>query len=109
MVRGSGEKTNDKDRKAALRDVRKVIADKFDYQSRRYLLEAIKAQEVIPHIREHMAMGRKVVVFHDYNQGGGFNPFDMNERARGEPSFRKAAIPISSTRSSESSRRNSRT
>ena len=48
MVRGSGEKTNDKDRKAALRDVRKVIADKFDYQSRRYLLEAIKAQEVIP-------------------------------------------------------------
>nr|HNI20744.1 DEAD/DEAH box helicase family protein [Nitrospira sp.] len=78
-----GKKTNDKDRKAALRDVRKVIADKFDYQSRRYLLEAIKAQEVIPHIREHMAMGRKVVVFHDYNQGGGFNPFDMNERERG--------------------------
>ena len=31
-----------------------------------------------------MAMGRKVVVFHDYNQGGGFNPFDMNERAMGE-------------------------
>ena len=78
-----GKKTNDKDRKAALRDVRKVIADKFDYQSRRYLLEAIKAQEVIPHIREHMAMGRKVVVFHDYNQGGGFNPFDMNERKMG--------------------------
>ena len=47
-----------------------------------------------------MAMGRKVVVFHDYNQGGGFNPFDMNERAMGK-SFRKAAIPISSTRSSE--------
>ena len=85
----------------------KVIADKFDYQSRRYLLEAIKAQEVIPHSRD-MAMGRKVVVFHDYNQGGGFNPFDMNERKR-EQSFRKAAIPISSTRSSESSRRNSRT
>ena len=31
-----------------------------------------------------MAMGRKVVVFHDYNQGGGFNPFDMNERKGAE-------------------------
>ena len=35
-----------------------------------------------------MAMGRKVVVFHDYKQGGGFNPFDMSERAMGK-SFRK--------------------
>lgn len=52
-----------------------AINEKFDYLSRRYLLEAIKASEVIPHVREHLAMGRKVVVFHDYKKGGGFNPF----------------------------------
>jgi len=52
-----------------------AIDEKFDYLSRRYLLEAIKAAEVIPHVREHLALGRKVVVYHDYKKGGGFNPF----------------------------------
>lgn len=57
--------------------LREVINQKFDYLSRRYLLEAIKASEVVPIVRQHMAMGRKVVVFHDYKKGGGFNPFDI--------------------------------
>ena len=65
-------------RKVALAKLRDQIAEKFDYLSRRYLLEAIKAQEVIPHVREHLALGRKVVVFHDYKKGGGFNPFRIN-------------------------------
>lgn len=59
---------------SALRD---VISKKFDFLSRRYLLEAIKATEVIPIVRKHLAMSRKVVVFHDYKKGGGFNPFDI--------------------------------
>lgn len=59
----------------ATNDVRQMIQDQFDHLSRRYLLEAIKAKEVIPHIREHLDMGRKVVVFHDFKKGGGFNPF----------------------------------
>jgi DNA repair protein RadC len=53
------------------------LNDKFDYLARRYLLESIKAKEVVPHIREHLALGRKVVVFHDYKKGGGFNPFNF--------------------------------
>lgn len=57
--------------------LRRAIEDKFDYLSRRYLLEAIKATEVVPIVKAHMAMGRKVVVFHDYKKGGGFNPFDV--------------------------------
>jgi hypothetical protein len=59
---------------SALRD---VISKKFDFLSRRYLLEAIKATEVIPIVRQHLGLGRKVVVFHDYKKGGGFNPFDI--------------------------------
>lgn len=85
-------KTNDKDKESdnqrfaagrndprtkALSALRDTIGEKFDYLSRRYLLEAIKAQEVIPHIKEHLALGRKVVVFHDYKKGGGFNPFEI--------------------------------
>lgn len=57
--------------------LRQAIDEKFDHLSRRYLLEAIKATEVVPIVRQHMAMGRKVVVFHDYKKGGGFNPFKI--------------------------------
>jgi len=65
-------------RAVALGKLRDKIAEKFDSLSRRYLLEAIKAQEVVPHVREHLALGRKVVVFHDYKKGGGFNPFRIS-------------------------------
>ncbi|MFZ4538168.1 DEAD/DEAH box helicase family protein [Propionivibrio sp.] len=67
-------------RTEALYSLRETIGEKFDYLSRRYLLESIKAREVIPHIREHIALGRKIVVFHDYKKGGGFNPFLISER-----------------------------
>jgi len=65
-----------------------AVGDKFDYLSRRYLLEAIKASEVIKHVKEHMAIGRKVVVFHDYKKGGGFHPFRINRTSN--PLFNEA-------------------
>jgi len=55
------------------------IQERFDHLSRRYLLEAIKAREAVPLVREHLEAGRKVVVFHDYKKGGGFNPFDLSQ------------------------------
>lgn len=76
----------------ALSAVRDHIGEKFDYLSRRYLLESIKAKEVVPHIREHLAMGRKVVVFHDYKKGGGFNPFILEHRKGGETEEQKAEV-----------------
>ena len=51
--------------------------ERFDYLSRSRLLEAIKAKAAIPYIKAQHALGRKVVVFYDYNQGGGFNAFDF--------------------------------
>lgn len=62
-----------------MRPIEKIIQDQFNYLSRRYLLESIKAQASIPIIKEHLALGRKVVIFHDYNKGGGLNPFDLSE------------------------------
>lgn len=57
------------------------LAEKFDHLARRYLLEAIKAKEAIPIIRAHLDMGRKVVVFHDFKKGGGFNPLRFGKGA----------------------------
>lgn len=49
----------------------------FNYLKRRYLLEAIKAKEALPQIHQHLDMGRKVIIIHDYKKGGGRNPFSM--------------------------------
>ncbi|MGE8446461.1 MAG: PLxRFG domain-containing protein [Comamonas sp.] len=62
----------------------KLIRGSFDYLSRRYLLEAIKAEHSIPYVRKQLEMGRKVVVFHDYKKGGGFNPFNVSVEQFGE-------------------------
>lgn len=51
------------------------INRRFNYLKRMQLLEAIKAKAAIEDIKAHLALGRKVVVFHDFNKGGGFNPF----------------------------------
>jgi hypothetical protein len=53
------------------------LMKQFDYLSRRYLLEAIKAKESLPMIQEHLDHGRKVIIIHDYKKGGAFNPFTM--------------------------------
>jgi hypothetical protein len=59
--------------------VQAAITSQFDYHSRMYLLEALKAREAVPYIQKHLALGRKVVVFHDFNKGGGFHPFRLTE------------------------------
>jgi hypothetical protein len=51
---------------------------RFDYLARLQLLEAIKADAAVDMIKKHMALGRKVLVFHDYNSGGSTNPFVLN-------------------------------
>jgi hypothetical protein len=58
--------------------IRRHVTKNFDYLKRMQLLEAIKAEKAIPDIRAHLEAGRKVVVFHDYNVGGGRNPFLMS-------------------------------
>ncbi len=55
-----------------------MINKRFDYLSRQRLLEAIKARAAVPYLEKQFALGRKAVVFHDFNEGGGFNPFFMS-------------------------------
>lgn len=57
------------------------LRKRFDYLRRQYLLETIKANEAVPLIRENVALGRKVVVFYQYNKAidtdRSLNPFDV--------------------------------
>jgi len=63
--------------KGKFRDLADLVNKRFDYLTRMKLLEAIKARHAVPMIKQHLALGHKVVVFHDYNVGGGINPFVM--------------------------------
>jgi hypothetical protein len=47
----------------------------WQYHDRLYLLEALKARAAVPMVKKHLELGRKVVVFHGFNKGGGFHPF----------------------------------
>ena len=68
----------------------KLIRDQFSYLNRMRLLEAIKAHHAVPIIKEHLALGRKIVVFHDYNQGTGFSPFEISFLKREGDVFEQA-------------------
>lgn len=73
------------------REVYDGVMKQFDYHRRQYLLESIKARAAVPIIKEHMKLGRKVVVFHDFNKGGGFDPFveGMNALPTDKPGMDK--------------------
>lgn len=77
------------------REVYDGVMKQFDYHRRQYLLESIKARAAVPMIKEHMKLGRKVVVFHDFNKGGGFDPFveGMNALPSAKPGMDKNGNP----------------
>jgi hypothetical protein len=70
-----GKNSADPVLKDGYRTLNSLMRSKFGYLARMQLLEAIKAKAAVSDIQKHLAMGRKVVVFHDFNKGGGFNPF----------------------------------
>lgn len=87
-----GSSEGDNELKRAYYDLESIINDSFDFLSKRYLLEAIKAKAVIPMIKQHLALGRKIVVFHDYKKGGGFNPFNVSRLALPKKGERQSQI-----------------
>lgn len=50
---------------------------KFDYLYSNQLLESIKAQEYTERIQKHLELGRKVVLFHSYNNSAPSHPFEI--------------------------------
>lgn len=59
-------------------ELREYLNKQFNWYSKMYLLEAVKAKESIPLIKEWVKNGKKVVVFHDYKKGGGIHPFKID-------------------------------
>ncbi|WP_445938239.1 DEAD/DEAH box helicase family protein, partial [Pseudomonas sp.] len=70
------ESDTERDAYRAVHD--KITKDSFNYHSRMYFLEAIKAREAIPHIRAQLKAGRKVLAMHDFKKGGAVNPFRLS-------------------------------
>lgn len=61
-----------------------AISKRFDYIERSRLLQGLKARESIDYIKKQHALGRKVIVFYDFNEGGSLNVFDIDERGFAE-------------------------
>lgn len=60
------------------RDLSEFLRGRFTGQQKYYLLEAIKAKQAIPLIKEYLKEGKKVVIFHNFNKGGADNPFAIS-------------------------------
>jgi hypothetical protein len=55
-----------------------IAETKYNYMYTSQLLETIKAKQVIPRIKEHLDLGRKVVVFHGFNHSVIDHPFHFD-------------------------------
>ena len=56
----------------------RYVYRKFNYNYTNQLLECIKAKEVISRIQDHLDLGRKIVIFHNYNHSLPSHPFHFD-------------------------------
>lgn len=59
--------------------ISQVIRDNLKGLKSRYILEAIKAKQVVPLVQEYLKAGKKVVLFHDYKKNEATNPFVFDD------------------------------
>lgn len=52
-----------------------MFGAKYNYLYVNQLLECIKAKEIVPRIKEHLQLGRKIIIFHSYNHSAVEHPF----------------------------------
>lgn len=69
---------DNKDFSDRYKNLKMVVSRKWNYLYISQLLEAIKAHNIVPRIKQHLELGRKVVVFHGYNNGIPSHPFHFN-------------------------------
>jgi len=56
-----------------------LLRQKFNYTYMAQLMESVKAQLIPKRISAHLALGRKVVVFHDFQKGVTKHPFHLGD------------------------------
>lgn len=59
-------------------DLWDVVQKRMAFQYKNQLMEAIKAKWAVDRIKQHLALGRKVVVSHSYNHSEPAHPFDWD-------------------------------
>lgn len=55
-----------------------LYGKKYNYMYVNQLLECIKAKEIAPRIQKHLELGRKILIFHSYNNAAVEHPFRFN-------------------------------
>lgn len=64
-----------------------VLTKQFAYLAKRYTLEAINARNAVKIVREHLALGRKVAIYHDYNKSEAVHPFQPERLQIATPDY----------------------
>lgn len=75
IQRRANDKNNDNQRGYQIMEEK--LRKHFNYHARIRMLEAIKARFAVERAQQHIALGRKVVLFHSRIQGGTVNPFSI--------------------------------
>jgi len=60
------------------KNLSELVSKKYNYNYINQLLEAIKAKQTVERAKQHIALGRKVVVFHSFNHNLMEHPFKFN-------------------------------
>ena len=55
--------------------LRELVLKRLKGNGTKYILEAVKAQNSIPLIKEYLKSGKKIVIFHDFRKNEAENPF----------------------------------
>lgn len=66
------------DFKKNYKELGKIIPYHLTWLYKNQLLESIKSKLIIPRMKKHLALGRKIVIFHDYNNSEPDHPFRFN-------------------------------
>lgn len=64
----------------------------FNYLRTSQILECIKAQKIKDRIESHLFLGRKIVIFHNYNKATPLSPFLFDPKNLGVDDFQKRAL-----------------
>jgi hypothetical protein len=61
------------------REISEAARERWNHLYKTQLLESLKAREVTGRVRQHLELGRKVIVFHSYNAAHPAHPFQFGQ------------------------------
>ena len=79
LDRGASIMNGHTDKDNEFKELYRVLRSRLDYVKSLQLFESIKAAEAVERAKKHIALGRKVVIFHSYMASAPKHPFRLDE------------------------------